>query len=89
MFQVYLGFFKFWQIVDSTFKANILFTILFSLLLILVLLVWFLTPKEVKVFCNIIIYWLFIIQLHLFLIFNRFNTLINENIKLINKNKNT
>ena len=72
------------------FKANILFTILFSLLLILVLLVWFLTTNWVKVFCNIIIYWLFIfILLHLFLIFNRFNTLINEYIKLMNKNKNT
>ena len=73
----------------NEFKANVLFTILLSLLLILVLLLWFLTTNW-KFYCNIIICWLFIvILLHLFLILNRFNKLINEYILLKNKNKNT
>lgn len=73
----------------NEFKANVLFTILLSLVLVLVLLVWFLTVNW-KFYCDLIICWLFIvILLHLFLILNRFNKLINEYIKLLNKYKNT
>lgn len=73
----------------NEFKANVLFTILLSLTLILVLLVWFLTVNW-KLYCDIIICWLFIvIMFHLFLILNRFNILINEYIYLKKRHKNT
>lgn len=71
------------------YKANILFTIILSIFLILILLIWYLT-LNLKPILNIIIYFLFIeIILHLFLILQRFNTLIEEFIKLQNKNENT
>lgn len=69
----------------NEFKANVLFTILLSLTLILILLLWFLTVNW-KIYCDIIICWLFIeIMIHLFLILNRFNILINEYISLKNR----
>lgn len=73
----------------NEFKANVLFTILLSLVLIGILLVGFLTTNW-KFYCDVIICWLCIeILLHLFLILNRFNILINEYISLKNKYKNT
>ena len=73
----------------NEFKANVLFTILLSLLLVLLLLIWFLTVNW-KCIMDIVICWLFIeILLHLFLILNRFNDLINEYIKLKKRHKNT
>ncbi len=73
----------------NEFKANVLFTILLSLILIGILLVGFLTTNW-KFYCDIIICWISIeILLHLFLILNRFNILINEYISLKNKYKNT
>lgn len=72
----------------NQFKANVLFTILLSLLLILILLIWFLTTNW-KFIIDIFIYFLFIeLLLHLFLILNRFNKLINEYIKLRNNHRN-
>lgn len=73
----------------NEFKANVLFTILLSLLLILILLSWILI-NQIRIECNFIIYMLFIsIILHLFLILRRFNILINEYILLKKKYKNT
>lgn len=72
----------------NEFKANVLFTILLSLVLILILLTWFLTTNW-KFILDIFIYFLFIeLLLHLFLILNRFNILINEYIVLRNRHKN-
>lgn len=62
----------------NEFKANVLFTILLSVLLILILLLWILV-NQVRVECGFIIYMLFIsIIVHLSLILRRFNILINE-----------
>lgn len=73
----------------NEFKANVLFTILLSLVLIGILLIWFLNTN-LKVYWDILISLLSIeILLHLFLILNRFNILINEYISLKNKYKNT
>lgn len=69
----------------NEFKANVLFTILLSFILIVGLLIWFLTVNW-KFQCDILICWLFIeVMLHLFLILNRFNILINEYISLKNR----
>ena len=73
----------------NEFKANVLFTILLSLILIGILLIWFLTTNG-KFYCDVAICLLCIeILLHLFLILNRFNILINEYISLKNRHKNT
>ena len=73
----------------NEFKANVLFTILLSLTLVLILLMWFLTVNW-KGLLDIVICWLSIeVLFHLFLILNRFNILINEYIKLRNRHKNT
>ena len=69
----------------NEFKANVLFTILLSFILIVGLLIWFLAVNW-KFQCDILICWLFIeVMLHLFLILNRFNILINEYISLKNR----
>lgn len=69
----------------NEFKANVLFTILLSFILIVGLLIWFLTVNW-KFQYDILICWLFIeVMLHLFLILNRFNILINEYISLKNR----
>lgn len=73
----------------NEFKANVLFTILLSLTLVLILLMGYLTVSW-KWLLDFVICWISIeVLFHLFLILNRFNDLIKEYIKLRNRHKNT
>ena len=68
----------------NEFKANVLFTILLSLIFILMLSTWFLTDNW-KFLLNILIYWLFFeVIIHLIFLLQRFNILFNEYINLLN-----